>query len=55
MTYSCVDCRVKCWKKHLDPLGEDPVGEEEGVEEVDGEEPQVGQSLRLNIRIEYMR
>ena len=33
-------------KKHLDSLCKHPVGEEEGVQEVDGEEPQVGQSLR---------
>ena len=31
---------------HLDSLCKNPVGEEEGVEEVDGEEPEVGQSLR---------
>ena len=30
----------------LDPVCEDPVGEEEGIEEVDGEEPEVGEPLQ---------
>ena len=30
------------YRLDLDPVCEDPVGEEEGIEEVDGEEPEVG-------------
>ena len=41
------NCReLKSLKKHLNPLCEDPVGEEEDVEEVDREETEVCQSLR---------
>ena len=34
----------------LDPVSEDSVGEEEGVEEVNGQEPEVSQSLQQSLR-----
>ena len=39
------ELKVKSLKRNLDPLGKDPVGEKEGVEEVNGEESKVWQSL----------
>ena len=42
-------CSRRVWLD-LDPVCEDPVGEEEGVEEVDGEEPEVGEPLQQPLR-----
>ena len=38
------------FQSDLNPISEDSVGEQEGVEEVNGEEPQVRQSLQQSLR-----